>query len=128
MRNSSFALIEFRPAGLIGAPTGWVYEVQGSTIPLRVVGSTLVVTADTNTSAGENEQGQDLPMPPGRVTVAVSGQQMPSGTSLFCDDLSGVNVTDHPLSGCDFSALVGKEVALEIEISGGALLYTLGWQ
>ena len=40
------------------------------------------------------------------------------------------NVTEEVVSGprCDLQALVGTEAAFEVEISGGALLYTLSFK
>ena len=43
-----------------------------------------------------------------------------------CTALSNANVTDFALSGCGGLA-VGKTAVLQIELSGGALLYILGF-
>ena len=38
------------------------------------------------------------------------------------------NVTEETVADCDLSPLIGTHAAFDIEISGGALLYTLSFQ
>ena len=42
-------------------------------------------------------------------------------------DAGRMNVTDAAVPGCNFGPLLGQEVVLEVTISGGALLYTVGF-
>ena len=41
--------------------------------------------------------------------------------------LTGRNVTDTALEGCDLTALVGTEATLSVMIDGSALLYMIGF-
>jgi hypothetical protein len=132
VRNSSLGLSEFRASGLagVGAEREWVWPVVGDTVPLKVTGRHLVVTADTDTVLGENNAGMDLIIPNGSVAISVAATV--DGTQqtmepLQCDVLTGHNVTDMALDGCDFSHLIGQEVVLTLRVSGGALLYTVGF-
>jgi hypothetical protein len=128
-RNSSLALITFREAGLagVGAPPHWHAPVSGVTKPLKVTGRKLLVTADTDTlyGGGENPDGSNMLDNVGKLTVMVevAGGAKP----LPCAALTGRNVTNAALSGCDLQAYVGKQVTLHIAIDGSALLYMLGF-
>lgn len=125
VRNSSLALMTFRPAGLagVGAPTDWITPVSGRTVPLDVTGPKLVVTVDSDIPDGE--RAGSVSKPPGSVVMHCAASSC--GAAIECAPISGTNVTDQVLIGCDFGALVGRAIALDILVSGGALLYTLGF-
>jgi hypothetical protein len=128
-RNSSLALITFREAGLagVGAPAGWHAPVAGQTRSLTITGAELLVTADTDTlfGGGENADGSKTLTNVGKLTVSV--QVAGVGTALHCTALTGKNVTNAALGGCDLSAYVGKEAVLRISMDGSALLYMVGF-
>ena len=119
MRNSSLGLATFRPAGIagVGAAKGWGTRVSGVTVPVPVLGPVLYVSADTDTASGENRHADQPMMPRGLLAIR-------AGT-VACAPLSGRNVTDMPLAGCDFEPLVGSNVTLHVVIEGESLLYAL---
>ena len=128
-RNSSLALIEFREAGLagVGAPACWHAPVAGQTKPLLISAPKLLVTADTATllAGGENPKGSNTLTNVGRLTISVdiAGQ---NGT-LHCTSLTGQNVTNYALPGCDLREHVGKQATLHVAVDGSALLYMVGF-
>jgi hypothetical protein len=90
------------------------------TVPLTVTGARLVVTADT--------------APAGTVAVTVNGiehdSEAASSEQYFtavCTPISGRNTTDEALEGCDLSAMVGRNVTLQLSVEDAAL-YTVGFQ
>jgi len=125
-RNSSLAVAEFRPFGLaaIGAAAGWVMPVAGRTVPVLVTGNRLVLSADSaiplyEATSSYTDAGYNVPV--GRVTMTTV-----SNPAVICS-VSSRNVTQETIGDCDLSALVGRSVVFEIEITGGALLYTVGF-
>ena len=53
---------------------------------------------------------------------------MPSSNDIpISCAVSGSNVTEQLVANCDLSSLVGKDVAFDNEVTGGALLYTVGF-
>ena len=118
-KNCSYGLASLRPDGFVGLrgvrndtkitnpPVGNVAK----TAALKCTGSTLVITADT-AAAG----------------AAVFIRVHFAGTVVQCEPLQGADVTDAPLKGCDLSAMMGKDVVLEVQLAGSAVLYTFGFQ
>jgi len=126
-RNSSLAVAEFRPHGLagVGAAAGWVMPVAGQTVPMLVAGSRLVLSLDSAIpmhEAASSYTDAGYRIPHGQVTLTTV-----SNPAVVCS-VSGRNVTEEVVGApCDLNALVGSMVAFEIEITGGALLYTIGF-
>ena len=123
-RNSSFALAEFRPHGLagVGAPQGWIHPVAGRTLALLVTGNQLVVSADADIplfEAVSSYTNAGYGVPKSQVTLTPVGV-----TGVSCI-VTGSNVTEHPIDQCDLTSLIGSKVAFDIEVTGGALLYTI---
>eukprot|EP01047_Picozoa_sp_COSAG01_P032691 COSAG01_NODE_2375_length_7802_cov_60.079579_6_plen_157_part_00 len=118
-KNTSYGLATLRPDGFVGLrgvnagtkvtnpPVGNVAK----TAALNCSGATLVVTADTAA-------------PGAAVFIRVHF----AGTVTVCEPLRGADVTDAPLDGCDLATMVGKEVVLEVQLAGVAVLYTFGFQ
>ena len=112
----------------MGGRDGWVTAVRGRTVPLNVTGPKLLLSADTDMPASEH-QGQGYVLPAGGVVLTpVAGADAAAVASISCA-LTGKNVTEQPVASesCDLTALVGKEVAFSIDITGGAMLYTIGF-
>ena len=112
-RNSSLGLATLRQDGYAGVRAD---DKGGSffTVPLKVTGATLVLTADVQ--------------PGGELRIG-------------CEDCEGLhaveaepiktNVTSAAVRfavGADFAKLVGKEVRLEAVLSGGAAVYAVGFR
>lgn len=111
-RNTSFGLATLRPDGFVGVrPNGGETGV-GRTVPLLVSGPQLTVTADAATG--------------GSVIIRVRSEKL-GGSFLECQPLVGQNVTDFGLLGCDLGAIVGEQASLEIEVTAGATVYTVGF-
>lgn len=129
-RNSSLGLIQFRPAGLagVGAPAHWHSPVSGETQPLAILGATLLVTADTDTmyGGGENPQGSSTLTNVGKLAISV--QVIGEVDPIPCGTLTGKNVTNAALLGCDLTAHIGKQAIFNIAIDGCALLYMFGFE
>ena len=85
-----------------------------ATVELRVAAPRILVTADTAV------------VPLGSITVHVRGAVLPGG-EVTCDALSGRNVTDMVLDGCDLNGAMGKLVTLQLRVAGGASLYMVGF-
>ena len=119
VRNSSLALATFRPHGLagVGAPKDWISRVQSRTKPLMVTGKTMLITADTDIPLHEHT-GSGYIVAPGRVTLSTG--------HVECT-VTKANVTEAAVSSCDLSAFVGQKTAFDVEIEGGALLYTISF-
>ena len=79
---------------------------RAETVPLRVTGPRLLVTADT--------------APSGSVSVTVQG------SSIKCA-VAGRNCTELALPDCDLAEVVGKEVTLGLTVSHGAALYSFAF-
>ena len=117
-KNCSYGLASLRPDGFVGLrgakndtkisnpPVGNV----ATTAPINCSGPTVLVTADTATKG-----------------AAVSIRVHFAGTVLLCEPLQGMDVTDAPLTGCDLTSMVGKDVILEVQLGGAAVLYTFGF-
>ena len=109
MRAQGFVALTAGAAGGAGAVGGGngARAGTGSTTALLVTGATLIVTADT--------------APAGKLTVRVLAADSGGGDGsgavaplvAVCTPLSGRNVTDGALGGCDLSAVVGTNVTLE---------------
>ena len=113
-RNSSYALATIRPDGFVGvAPLLHAGDGSATTVPLAVSGDTLILTADA--------------APAGAVAVTVLSSRLPGGSAL-CATLSGRNVTDEPVGGCDLAPVVGHEARLQLRVTAGATLYTVGFR
>jgi hypothetical protein len=69
-------------------------------------GGQLIATADAAGAAGD------------AVTISIGGKP--------CGTIAGKNVTDVKLAGCG-SLAVGTNVTLDLELTGGAMLYTVGF-
>ena len=109
-RNSSFGLATLRPDGFVAlgpAPAAAGGSGSAETIPLLVTGPKIFITADTAVARGS-------------VAVQVKGVGE-------CTAVSGRNVTDEFLAGCDLTAHMGKNVTLVLTVSPGAALYTFGF-
>ena len=78
---------------------------RAKTIALEVSGTQLVATADTAMDGSS-------------IQISIGGKQ--------CTMLRNDNVSDFPLGGCG-SLKTGSKVVLEVQMSGQALLYTLGF-
>jgi hypothetical protein len=101
--------------------------VGGRTIALEVTGPILLLTADTNIpiyEAHNSYSDAGYAVPVGKVTVT---PVLPSGVAMPPCVVVGVNVTEQAVSGCNLTAAVGQELVFELEITGGALLYTIGF-
>ena len=79
---------------------------RAETVPLRVTGPRLLVTADT--------------APGGSVSVTVQG------SGIKCA-VAGRNCTELALPDCDLAEVVGKEVTLGLTVSHGAALYSFAF-
>ena len=94
---------------------------------MTITGPSLLVTADTDTLAGggENPQGSPTLDNGGKlvISVAVAGEAKP----LACTALTGKNVTNTALEGCELGTHVGKQATVHIMVDGSALLYMLGF-
>ena len=123
--------------------------MRGRTRPLLVSGPRLLVSADAAIVAPERlGVGYDVPRPYVRISSHASGGSLSGGKDSNADaggdgslasssadpgratvvcEVAGLNVTELALD-CDLSPLVGTEVAFDLEISGGALLYTMSFQ
>lgn len=126
-RNSSLALSTFRPHGLagVGAAATWVFPVAGRTTLILVTGPKLVLSADADIPLYENhntytDAGYRVPV--GSVTMTALVDGSPPACTVV-----GANITEQAVASCNLSSLVGKRVAFGIEVSGGALLYTIGF-
>ena len=106
-KNCSYGVASLRPDGFVGVRASGAKSI-GRTVALNATGSQLVVTADTAVVGAS-------------LTVSV----VVGGNTTACEPLKGQNVTDHALSGCPLVA--GEDVALSIEMEGGATLYTFGF-
>jgi hypothetical protein len=113
-RNSSYALATLRPDGFVAlSPKTGAAAGRATTVPLLVSGPRLLVTADA--------------APSGTVRVSVrSAGAAGSTTTLECVALSGRNVTDEALDGCDLDGLVGQMATLELQLEDAAL-YIVGF-
>lgn len=111
-RNSSFGLATLRPDGFVALrPRAGDSFGVAKTIPLRVSGLQLVVTADT--------------APHGRLVVEVLHPLLEGGAAR-CSPLMGRNVTDEGLRGCELLKVLGQDVVLKIRVRDAAL-YTFGF-
>ena len=115
-RNSSFGMMRLQPDRFVGVclrPNLPVSSGQPSitSVPLQVSAPKLVVTADTATSIPESS-----------ITVSV----ISGGLVVNCGTLSGRNITDFPLSGCD-DLRMDMPAVLNVSLSGDAVLYTVGF-
>merc|ERR1712192_255976 len=82
-----------------------------------------------NTSMGESAEG-GVEKDPGSVAISVEAASNTVDDVfevLHCKTLTGKNVTNAMLDGCDLSHMVGQSVRLHIAVDGGALLYTVGF-
>ena len=118
-RNSSLGLAILRPDGYaaVRSTHGIVF-----TTPLICTGRTLHVTADVDAGVGG-----------GALQIgAAEGGPYPAPAALRAAHAVPLtaNVTNAPMryeSGSDWSALVGREVVLEIRLTRAGL-YSLGWE
>ena len=116
--NASFGLATMRAGRYAGARRKparaghGVHAVALSSVELQCAGSVLVVTADTCSRVGCPDMTN--------VTVSVVGH------SSLVDTVRGSNVTDHAM-GFDLSPLVGSQITLRFELSGGASLFSFGF-
>lgn len=85
---------------------------KATTVPLVASGRQLTVTADA--------------APGGSVSVRVMAPGLPGG-EVQCTAVTGRNVTDEPLQGCDLSAVAEQMVTLRFEVQDAAL-YTVGFR
>ena len=110
-RDSAMGLATMRKDGFASlSGTGSV-----TTVALTVTGATLRVTADFSSQQG-------------MLRLGVSGPSAGPLDPSLCDPVTS-NSTDAPVSfhaGANFSALVGRTVALRIEMQD-AIVYTFGW-
>jgi hypothetical protein len=114
-RNTSLGLATLRPDGFGGIAGSGV----AITVPVKVTGATLIVTADM-LSPGS-----------GMVRVGVVAGT-PGGDGLDAQSATPLtaNVTDQGVvyrGGKSFATLIGKEVALEIWATR-AMVYTVGFE
>ena len=117
-RNSSFGLATFRADGFVAVrakPTSEAEtKAKATTVPVRGDGAQLLVTADTDRDGA----GMSLRVQP----VAADAEP------VVCQPLSGRNVTNEPLQGCDLRPLLGQNATLEVQLTGAAMLYTIGFR
>lgn len=107
-KNISYGVASLRPDGFVGVRANGS-KATGRTVAVNVTGQ-LVVTADTAVAG-----------------AALAVSVISGGKTTACSSLKGLNVTDHALTGCPLTGLVGKEVTLELEMEGAATLYTFGF-
>ena len=138
VRNSSLALSTFRPYGLagVGAASGWATEVRGRTVPHKVSAPRLYLTCDTDMRGAAKEQvGRGYSVPAGSVRLLYDPakqrdnrhdeqQRRGAGATTIKCEMTGKNATD-AVASCDLSSLVGQMVVFDVQVEGGALLYTL---
>ena len=105
-RNSSFGMASLRPDGFVALRPRDGRSGSAKTIALKVTGPKLLVTADT--------------------AIPGATLQISIGSSMKCDTLSGENVTDYALRGCN-KLPVGSMAVLELVVTGGGALYTIGF-
>ena len=82
-------------------------------------GSKLVLSADTAIPIHEH-RGAGYIAPMGSIKLSVGS------ISCLLTEQSR-NVTEEHIAGCDLTPLVGGVVVFDIEVSGGAMLYTLSF-
>jgi len=68
--------------------------------------------------------GQGYVQDAGRIILSATDAS--SKTTTKCN-ITGKNVTESAVAGCDLAALVGKRAVFYLDITGGAMLYTIGF-
>ena len=97
---------------------------------MLVTGPTLLITADTDMPLYEDtnsytDAGYHVPI--GKVLLTPLVSESDTGGVFDACMVTTQNVTEAAVTGCDLSLLVGKRVAFDIVVTGGAMLYTIGF-